>query len=369
MERKTVIKSSLLIVAGLATIALVVGYSYTKAVPPKQFNFKNPHDVAMASAIHAISSETLENRYVDAQYLLARISDEQLINTKTTDMRQEELVRCYTRLFIDRCNKAFVKSSEWDRPDLSHTFMRERIGELKNEKNSKGKTVIERNSIYILQMDSIIITLDRYDAAWDLSKKTTYVNIDTTKSRVQAAANYKGDDKLKNCTALIQALNELPEKIKQSHLSKIKNLAQNFNQKNPSFDNISVFCSIDDILRIVDEYEQYYKSDSETINKIIKGIGKHKEEIIKSWITFVTDVNNYKEFTDVLQDGKIKERGYNDDLNRFSKFLNKFGEDSEPWLSERKVKELEDLLFDKLNKDIKDEDSFYQYKHSDYKYR
>lgn len=309
MERKTIIKSSLLVVAVIISISAILYYKHTVVDPPRQFDFENQHDKTLVRTIKFISSDSLENRYADCRYLLRRLIDENLIDENIGNKRLEDLAVKYTPLFIKRCNQAFSVST-WDTPAWSHSFMRYRIEELKNLKNSHSSYIIERASDYILQMDSVNNIMSRYDKAWALSEQTFFISIRTTKNSVSQALLYKKDDKLKNCTALVQALDALPNKIKDSHLYKLTNAVNrlycfgldDYNRYLSSLENL--------YNNKLEEFIEYYGSNTEIIS-LKKSLRNQQYTVLESFVDHAINVNNFNNYSgysseNTIVDGYIK---------------------------------------------------------------
>lgn len=301
MEKKTIIKVILLVVAVITAILMIVGFAYTKALPPKQFVFDNQHDKMIQRTVRTISKDSLENRYNESCYLIRRITNEELIDLETSDKRIEDLVVKYIPLFISRCNEAF-NSPQWDLPEWSHSFMKYRIEELQNLNDSKENKVIEAGSEYNTQFADIVSTIGRYDEAWALSTKTNFESLATTKLRVNKADEFKNDDKLKNCTALVEVLDALPGKIKASHLNSLKNSARNL-MYYPSLANYTGYISSLKSLynTRLNEYSDYYKETSD-INSIKNELRGHQLEVLDRYISQVTNVSKYYYYSDYKND-------------------------------------------------------------------
>ena len=289
--KKTIIKSALLIGAIVVSVYGVLHWKHTVVDPPKQFEFENKHNADLEVSISVISSDSLEDDYQKCLYKLRRYKKEALIDERTMTFRLEDLLNVYIPKFIYKSNTAFA-SSEWDQPAWSHSFMRRRISELQQMKKSDGADIIESSSAYITQMNSILKIIDKYDDAWELSRMTHYKSNRVTKERVSKADEYKNDANLKNCSALVDALNRLPSKIKSSHLSyltwKVYDLVCSGIDDYPEFSkDLSELYN-----RKIQEFDGYYKTSSDT--KEIKDKLKDKQyNYLKEYTDYVSDVFHF----------------------------------------------------------------------------
>ena len=291
--KKNIIKTSLLILAILLSVGAILFYKHTVLDPPKSFDFKNAHNESVLNSIQKISNDSLESSFSDVLYKLARFKAEGLIGSDTLDLRLEDALVKYIPLFIEKSNASFSKSV-WDTPDWSHSFMVNRSNELKNYKKATGEYVIERHSDYINQLDGIENIINRYNAAWQLARNTKYVSIEDTKSRVRSANNYKDDNMLKHCSALVMALDNLPNAIQNSHLSYLKNVSSLYCHGIGGYERY--LSALKDVYNNkISDYVSYYGNNG-SINEIRNKLISEQYNVLNGFVNYALNINNFYDY-------------------------------------------------------------------------
>lgn len=288
--KKTIIKASLLVVAILLSIYGVLHWKHTVVDPPKQLEFDNSHLVDLSKSISKVSIDSLEIGYQECQYKLRRYQKEELINQQEATTKLEDLVGIYTPYFITKSKTAF-SNSVWDKKSWSHSFMIKRIEELKNLTRYDGNKIIDATSTYITDMNDINAIIKKYNDAWELSNWTRFRSISTTKERVSQANTYKNDTYLKNCTKLVEALNELPSKIRKNHLNYLTNLASDLYCSN--LDDYHRFNEeLKDIYNVkIEAYDNYYSSSH--TSDIKKSLRDKQYSYLKNYSDYALDVFHF----------------------------------------------------------------------------
>lgn len=302
---KTLIKTAILIFSVALCVYGVLHWKHTVVDPPRELEFENAHDQALQSSIEEMEqSSDFESVYNECLYKLRRYEQESLISDDMRIRRTEDLLNAYLPKFMLRCGKAFERS-EWDEPDWSHRFMRQRIASIKEMKKSDGSPIIEPSSKFVSQMDGVLKILDKYDAAWAVARQTSFYSIARTKDLVSQANIYKNDSHLKNCSALMSALDELPAQIKASHLHYLDYSARNLSCAGLEYyDNFSQ--KLSNLYNVkIREYETYYNSTSETA--AVRSILLDKQySYLKTYSEYVMNVFHFDSWDEyVAQNEKV----------------------------------------------------------------
>ena len=291
--KRNIIKSILIVVAIILAIGSILYYKNTVIDPPKQFVFENPHNKALCKEIKLLTSDSLETQYADILYLINRDGIEKLVGKDTLDLRIEDALIKYIPLFISKCNSSFA-ASVWNTPEWSHNFMKNRIYQLKHFEKSTGNLVVEPNSNYIKQLDDVLKVIDNYDNAWQLAYSTNYKNLETTKNRVRQAGVYLNDDRLKNCVALVQTLNEVPSAIQASHLAYLKRSSKLYCGGIKGYN--TYLSALKNILNnTIPEYVSYYGNSNE-INEIKRDLIDEQYTLLNSFVTYVLNKYNFNDY-------------------------------------------------------------------------
>lgn len=291
--KRNIIKSMLITIAIVLAIGSILYYKNTIIDPPKRFVFENPHNKVLCKKIELLKNDSLETQYADLLYMINRDAVENLVGKDSLDLRIEDAMIKYIPLFISRCNSSFAVSV-WDTLEWSHCFMKNRVEQLKHFEKSTGNLVVEQNSNYIKQLDAILRVIDNYDKAWLLATKTEYESIGDTKERERQAKEYINDDKLRNCTALVQKLKELPSAIQASHLDFIKSKSNLNCQGILKYDTyLSALRKI--LNKEIPEYEGYYGANDQT-KKIRKHLLNEQYELLNGFVLHVLDISNFNDY-------------------------------------------------------------------------
>lgn len=295
--KKSLLKLLLLITAVWLSLYGVLHWKHTIVDPPQKLVFANCHDRNLVNSISMIDDDSLETEYFECQYKLRRYRNEQLIGSSKADSRMEEFLNVYIPKFVHKSNNAF-DNSRWDIAPWNHSFMRNRISELKQLKKQDGTDLIEASSEYMNQMNSILSVIEKYNAAWQLARRTGFRSVATTKERVAQANEYKNDIKLKKCEALFAALDELPVKIKINHLWYLTNLSEGLFCDSLR-DYREYFAKFQDFFNKCNEYEVYYWNyDSEKDTEDLKNACIQRQYgYLKEYVDNALDVDNYKDYS------------------------------------------------------------------------
>lgn len=287
--KNTLIKAALLTVAIALSVFCILRWKHTVVDPPQQLEFDNFHDKELEKSISMIDIDSLENGYFECMYKLRRYHNEGLIDNSSADSHLEDLLNAYIPKFIIKSNNTF-NNSRWDVAPWDHSFMETRIKELKQIKKLDGASAIETSSEYMSGLNSILAVIEKFDAAWQLARKTEFRSIATTKERVAQANIYKNDNKLKKCVALVAALNDLPAKIKINHMWYLSSLYNDLYCANLG-DYNDYYTKFTDFFAKCRVFENYYNStDTE---KIKNACIQRQYGYLKEYVDSALDVNNF----------------------------------------------------------------------------
>ena len=254
--KRTFVKIVLLITAISLSVYGVLYWKDTVVSPPNQLEFENNHEKDLAESVNRVSIDSMEVAYEECRYKLRRYLKEGLIDTIQATYHLECFMESYVPKFIAKCGNAF-DASEWDKASWSHSFMKERVAQLKSLERPDGTAVIDELSDYYGMLDNVLDIIKRYDAAWKHSKNVYSYSISYTKELIAKAYEYKNDEKLKNCVKLVEALNAMPHSIRNNHVAHLQGRANN-----TSCGGLDTYSEFDeelrDILSDINGFESYY---------------------------------------------------------------------------------------------------------------
>lgn len=337
--KRTIIKLTILIAVVAVIVTCIIVWKESKLKAPSGLTYVNEHVEDLKNTIDKISPSSLEDYYQSCVYKLRRYEKEKLVDNDNLKQFQKDFLDKYVPEFISQSNKCF-KNKKWDMKPWNHKFMRERITELRyrDERYYSNKYKKELNGI-----ENII---DRYDAAKELLGKKYFDGINKTKEREKLAKQYKNDTVLKNCESLVNDLNELPGKIKKSHLKFLGNKADEI-VCDSLYDLEEYGKDIKNLYRVrVAEYDKHYNNTSDT-KEIKEKILKKELDYLSEFTKYVNDISNFNDYN--YQRYNETRHYVNDYMSE--KSLNGYNNDSiKRWVKDIENKSLDSLSYlDSLN--------------------
>lgn len=243
-SNKNVLKITLIAMAIVLAVGAVLVFLKTRVQPPKQLTYVNPYteDIHQASKNIANADEqALETEFQRTTNRIKQMRQENLITDEEYTNCISEFVNAYVPAFRSWCEQRFNKSL-W--PGETIHFMRSRINEVKRYNTESGNSILcEENTAKI---DEVSKVLNDYDTAWRLQSVAIRSSSDS-KSNLAKASQYKQDNLLSKCTALVNMLNNLPSRYQQLHYNHIDTLVRGL--------SMSHFQSKTQILEWADKYK------------------------------------------------------------------------------------------------------------------
>lgn len=210
------IKILILLLAVMLTFGGIMIYARTKVEPPVELKEVDQFTIDLAKYNEAIlNAKSLSESYKEYLSALVKIiiyNDENKIQPSITDKSLDNLLACYSPLFLKRC---FEKFQQPDWSDSDHTFILECIHELKGIKHTDDKPVLSNATVDSLNMVSKIIT--DYRQALNVSRRIDFQGTADAQSTIGLAREFAKDKYLSNCRELLNDLNTIRSKIGQSH--------------------------------------------------------------------------------------------------------------------------------------------------------
>lgn len=256
------IKIILLFVAVIVAIVGVLSYMKTIVSPPRQLHFENQFEAQLKKDIEAfkhVEQDSLDTRYFSLTDKDNRFKSEAVIDQKSYVNNYFEIICIYAPKFAQYCFSQFEKSVWYD-DDLK--WMEVRISVLRAATiENRTKKMMDTDNLKETdnQFTTILETIQKYRKAKSLSQKTSYLNLNNAKVRIEEAKQYKQDNYLKNNQSLMKALNKLPGKLEASHyaylLSEVNKLANYDSYSEAGYDTLS-----DQVNAALKEYKQNAQS-------------------------------------------------------------------------------------------------------------
>ena len=217
---KTSLKVILLLLAVVAVVGSLLFFAKSKLDPPRAFS----HEGEQASRVRQLISgvrqgldaDTLDQRWFAANHLIGFLDDNQLLRPGESDTLKMMLMEQYVPAFVRKCELKFGWSI-WEDSDLKR--MRQRIGLLRRQQNSKGKPVVGLVTSLGGQLDRIEGVLDRYDRACLLAEGSGYKSLADSRQRIREARQYQADPYLRKNTRLMHELDSVAVRLQRSHYS------------------------------------------------------------------------------------------------------------------------------------------------------
>lgn len=214
----------ILLIAGLAVAVLGIVY-FAKSIvePPVQTEFDNLHLISLHNDVKSLKQPSMDGRadsVFDTTLHASRFwSREGLISLGQSDTIIEQLVNNYTPLFLKRAYKHFEGSS-WSEDENNALYNRAHL--LKGLRFQTTRKYTLDGDLRI-QVDSVKIIIDSYNAAHKLASDLKYVSLEDSRDRIESAKNYAKQKYIKNCTSLTRKLvDELPKKLEKAHFEHLQ---------------------------------------------------------------------------------------------------------------------------------------------------
>ncbi len=260
----------MLAVAIVLAIAGILVFLPTIAAPPEAIHMENMHLEDLSASIDGFAKEK-SFAYNDSVYKtvtdkLSLYNREEFLNGEETDYQIKALAQKYVPVFVDLCYKKF-SASKWRESDLS--AIRQRVDELTGLTIDNGKTEAVAGSS-LTALKGIEVIIDTYDDAKSVASHTTFISVSDAKNTITAAENYRSTPYIENCTALMDELANVKEKIGISHYSYIERQVESL-RNYQNIDKTEYIEQVKSVKGALQEYENnkgQYGSVAEDIHSL-----------------------------------------------------------------------------------------------------
>lgn len=236
---KTSIKILLLILFSIGAMAGVLVFAKTIIAPPIIIKQVDQYSIAIEKACEelnvSVKYNDSRNAYVKIDDKLNRFRQEDVINDDVVDTYRQSINENYGQKVVSYTYDIFQKTS-WPETQLKEAIAT--LTELENARLSNGESTI--TSELKLRVRDVKDIEKKYQDALKLSQNTAFISLSDAERKISKAREYKNTDYLKNNTALVKALNDLPAKIATSHYNYVKrqvdNIPSNYNLSNAEWE-------------------------------------------------------------------------------------------------------------------------------------
>lgn len=215
---KNVIKVIILLTAFFLAILGVIAFYKTRVSPPKKMEFtQNRHLECVDAKINTIDARKVgyqnDSLYDAVMDMIKLCENEGYISASEKSSAMTAFMQKYIPLYNNWCYSRF-RESIWHEEE--HSYIKRRNAELMN---------LPSASSFSGDLQTINKIINNYENANKLS--TQYKSIDKAKKTINEAKNYKQMEYLKNCTALVSKMNDVPKEIETSHYVTLNNIKNN----------------------------------------------------------------------------------------------------------------------------------------------
>lgn len=220
-SNKNVLKITLIAMAIVLAVGAVLVFMKTRVQPPTRLTYVNQYTANIHQAAESIANadeRALETEFQRVTNRIKLMQQESLITNEEYTGSVSEFVNAYVPAFRNWCEQRFNQSA-W--PGETIRFMRSRINEVNRYNAEGGNSIVSGENA--TKLGEVSKVLNDYDTAWRLQSVAIRSSSDS-KSNLAKASQYKQDNLLSKCTALVNMLNNLPSRYQQLHYNHIDTL-------------------------------------------------------------------------------------------------------------------------------------------------
>lgn len=201
----------------LAVLGVMAFYK-TVVSPPKKMEFtQNRHLESVDAKINTIDARKVgyknDSLYDAVKDMIKLCEDEDYLTASEKESVMSAFMQKYIPLYNNWCYSRF-RESVWHEEE--HGYIKRRNAELMN---------LSSASPFNDELQTINTIISNYENANRLS--TRYNGIENAKKTINDAKKYKQMEYLKNCTALVNKMNDIPKKIEANHYAYLNGLKNN----------------------------------------------------------------------------------------------------------------------------------------------
>lgn len=218
---KNLLKVTLIVLAAAAAVSAVLVFIKSRVAPPQRLVYVNQYTADIhkeAEQIANADEQALEQNFQIVTNRIELMQRENLITNEEHTGCVQEYVNAYIPAFRTWCEQRF-NQSVWPQETLN--FMRNRINEVNRYNTNSGESIINgENTTRLNEVDKI---LKDYNEAWKLQNVTIHQSSDS-RNYLAKARQFKNDNHLSKCTALVNMLDNLPSRYQQLHYRYVNSL-------------------------------------------------------------------------------------------------------------------------------------------------
>ncbi len=235
-------KIALLIVSIVIAVGGVLIFAKTRVEPPKALKPVDQYAMDLQNEVNKLSTFRNDIRKADSLFLLTKkkievYATENKIDAQEKDTYDKQMLEAFVPLLIQYSYGIFSQST-WYEGDLS--YIKERITIVR----SSPVVFANMSNQYKADINELGKVLSRYRDARRVSMHRSYHGIASAQKSISLAKEYANDRWLRNCTGLVNDLNQVRPSIGQSHYyyvqSQVNKLADYRSYSWSYFDNTLV---------------------------------------------------------------------------------------------------------------------------------
>ena len=221
--KRTIIKSAILVAAIVFAVGGVLFFILSVVSPPNDIEKKNVHQIDIDNCISAYNPDSIslpqaENEMDLLHDRAALFLSDSLITEGVFDNAIKKSTNSFAMSFIKWSHSKFNQTA-WNAKD--HNEMRRIMEKIRKISIENGtKKALETQALSSLTEIETVIS--DYNAAWNVTKRTTYSSLDDASRIISEAKKYANQNYLKNCSELVNALDRVSIKLEESHFNLLK---------------------------------------------------------------------------------------------------------------------------------------------------
>ena len=250
---RTPAKIILLVLFVVIAVGAVLIFVKTQVAPPGDVVFKDQYSAPLNADVAKVGSKPFpecKNEFTKAYHKVNFMNQEKILNNDQADGMIMKLDTVYGNRMVEYAYRMF-NSSVW--PTENIQLISQTISGLRGDKLRNGQSAITTDMD--ASFKGVENVLGDYNAALAFSKNTSFKSVSDAASKINSIDTYRNKPYLANNTALMNALNNLPANIANSHYNyvsgQVKKLAGYTNMSSDYFYNTLV----PSVNRVIDEYK------------------------------------------------------------------------------------------------------------------
>ena len=296
-----------LLLVGLGLLSAIAVFYETQVSIPETPPESNPHvdylkrhsmailgldidgKISETDPAKHLKDDSLENEYQKQLLSLRRFYDEKQISDSDYNHQIDTFALCYSEALISKAQKLF-KDRTW--PSDERSFLTKRVSELNALSNIDNNNVLASHSSLKSRIDAITTSCVDYVQAENLLSHSSYTSVYSAQNNIQEADALIEKGSLNLNTALIEELRSYPNKIGDSHLQLIKDLADGIS----NWRNNSLTTTVSRYERLISEADAYssngsiYKGEHPySVSQIRSNATSNKNQAVEELSTLYVD--------------------------------------------------------------------------------